>query len=134
MATCCGADPEGYAHSYTHYVELRPTTQRGSGYIHRYLEAVHTEMNHSPQSIPVCPNETGHHQANWRIPGWTAQHLRTISSDPESQFLCSSFAKVSKLYLRNEEIRTFILSFIYIKYNHMGATPQLRISVRIAGC
>ena len=50
MATCCGADPEGYAHSYTHYVELRPTTQRGSGYVHMYLETVHTEMNHSPLS------------------------------------------------------------------------------------
>merc|ERR1719145_15744 len=63
MATCCGADPEGYAHSYTHYVEPRPATQRGSGYIHRYLEAVHTEMNHSPQSIPVCPSETGHNRS-----------------------------------------------------------------------
>ena len=65
MATCCGADPEGYAHSYTHYVEPRPTTQRGTGYIHMYLEAVHTEMNHSPQSIPVCPSET-HHQRTKR--------------------------------------------------------------------
>ena len=54
MATCCGADPEGYAHSYTHYVEPRPTTQRGSGYIHRYLEAVHTEMNQYHSLYLVC--------------------------------------------------------------------------------
>ena len=48
----------------THYVELaRPTHPTGSRYIHRYLEAVHTEIYHSPQSIPVCPSEIGHHRS-----------------------------------------------------------------------
>ena len=126
MATCCGADPEGYAHSYTHYVEPRPTTQRGSGYIHRYLEAVHTEMNHSPQSIPVCPSETGHHRTKraylvgLHSISEQSHPIQSLSSCvaplpkfPRDRVSLSIKIPKSELYLRNEEIRTFILSFIY---------------------